>query len=86
MRDSDDVERHECAINRDFFLTMMLSSQTDRLQCESAGRRASVFVEIKQHFLDGPMVRALRERRPSYRVPFTLRYSSAEQTESRQTD
>ena len=29
------------------------SSQTNRLQCESAGRRASVFVEIKQYFLDG---------------------------------
>ncbi|KYM96875.1 hypothetical protein ALC62_12451 [Cyphomyrmex costatus] len=49
----------------DFFLTMVFSSQTDRLQYESAGRRASVFVEIKQRFLDSPMVLALRERRRS---------------------
>lgn len=50
---------------------------------------AGVFTEIKQRFLDGPTVRAPRVRcaLPFHRVSaFTPRYSSAEQTESGQTD
>lgn len=85
--DNDDPECQRCKSETNtevsFSRPLILDRSSTVWNSGSAGCEASVFAKIKQRFLDGPMVRAPRERRA---LPFTLRYSSAEQTESGQTD